>query len=107
VDLGAEKMIAAERGNQHIAVEIKSFIGPSLITDYHLALGQFMNYRMALNDKDPQRVLFLAVPRDTYEEFFTPPFAVKSVSTHRVELIIFDPEAEVLVQWIRQPATEP
>jgi hypothetical protein len=47
VDLGAEKMIAAERGNQLIAAEIKSFIGPSVITDYHAAPGQFLNYRMA------------------------------------------------------------
>jgi hypothetical protein len=70
-DLGAEKMIAAERGNQLIAAEIKSFIGTSVITDYHAALGQFLNYRMAPNAKDPQRVLFLAVPRDTYNEFYT------------------------------------
>ena len=71
IDLGAEKMIAAERGTERIAVEIKSFIGPSLVSDYHTALGQFLNYRMALKFEDPTRVLFLAVPRDTYDEFFT------------------------------------
>jgi len=32
VDLGAEKLIAAEKENQKIAVEIKSFLNPSPIS---------------------------------------------------------------------------
>ncbi|TAF18003.1 MAG: fatty-acid oxidation protein subunit alpha, partial [Nostocales cyanobacterium] len=40
IDLGAEKVIAAERENEKIAVEIKSFINPSAITDFYAALGQ-------------------------------------------------------------------
>ena len=107
VDLGAEKMIAAERGNQLIAVEIKSFVGPSVITDYHAALGQFLNYRMALGRRDPERALFLAVPRDTYDEFFTLPFTMESVKCYRVALIVYDPETEELMQWINQRDTEP
>ena len=62
IDLAAERMIAAERGNQRIAVEIKSFLGPSLSDGFPSALGQFLNYRMALRSKDPDGVLFLAVP---------------------------------------------
>lgn len=54
IDLGAEKMIAAERGNQLIAVEIRSFLGPSVITEYHIALGQFLNYRMACKPRIPR-----------------------------------------------------
>ena len=30
VDLGAEMIIAANRGNEKIAVEVKSFVGPSV-----------------------------------------------------------------------------
>jgi len=33
VDLGAEKLIAAEKENQKIAVEVKSFLRASKITD--------------------------------------------------------------------------
>lgn len=33
-DLGAEKLIAAERGPDPIAVEIKSFIGASPVHDF-------------------------------------------------------------------------
>jgi len=35
IDLGTEKLIAAERNNEKIAVEIKSFINPSSLTDFH------------------------------------------------------------------------
>ncbi len=47
IDLGAERLIAAERENEKIAVEIKSFISPSAVSDFHKALGQFLNYRYA------------------------------------------------------------
>ena len=39
IDLAAEKLIAAEKGGERIAVEVKSFLGPSLVTDFHTALG--------------------------------------------------------------------
>jgi hypothetical protein len=42
IDLGAEKVIAAYRGEQRIAIEIKSFLGPSKISQFYGALGQFM-----------------------------------------------------------------
>ncbi len=43
IDLAAEQLIAAERDRQKIAVEIKSFISTSAISDFHTALGQFLN----------------------------------------------------------------
>jgi XisH protein len=42
VDLGAEKILAAERNEEKIAVEIKSFIAPSATTEFSTALGQFL-----------------------------------------------------------------
>lgn len=70
IDLGAEKLLVAERLDQKIAVEVKSFLGLSAVNEFHLALGQFLNYRLALKRLDPQRVLYLAIPVDTYETFF-------------------------------------
>ena len=58
IDLGAEQLIAAQRSDVQIAVEIKSFLAPSLTSEFHLALGQFLNYRVALRLKEPNRVLF-------------------------------------------------
>jgi XisH protein len=45
IDLGAERLIAAEKDDQRIAVEIKSFVGRSGIDDWENALGQLVLYR--------------------------------------------------------------
>ena len=39
VDLGAERVLAAQKGAEKIAVEIKSFIGQSEMADLEQALG--------------------------------------------------------------------
>lgn len=64
VDLIAEKILVAEKIGQKIAVEIKSFLGASDITEFHTALGQFLNYRSALKLVESERILYLAVPED-------------------------------------------
>jgi len=54
-DLAAEQLLAAEREGQIIAVEIKSFISTSNVSEFHTALGQFLNYRDALEKIEPTR----------------------------------------------------
>ena len=99
VDLAAEKVIAVEKNGRKIAVEIKSFISPSLITEFHIALGQFINYRIALQAEEPERVLYLAVPVDTYHTFFTLPFIQVVITNQQIKLIVYDAEQEVIVAW--------
>lgn len=70
IDIGAEKLIAANKGKQKIAVEIKSFLGKSQLRKFYEAFGQFSFYQEALLDIEPDRELYLAVPSDTYREFF-------------------------------------
>src|SRR5437016_2369868 len=62
VDIGAERMIAAEKGLTKIAVEIKSFVGISAIHELEVAVGQFAFYRSLLKRIEPNRKLYLAVP---------------------------------------------
>ncbi len=100
IDLGAEKLLAAERAGQRIAVEIKSFLGPSLVSDFHVALGQCLNYRLALDSYDATRKLYLAVPVDTYSTFFAIPFVQRSVQRYQLPLLVYDPEPQEVVQWI-------
>ena len=100
IDLGAERLLAAEREGEKIAVEIKTFLGDSPITDYHAALGQFLNYRLALELKEPDRELYLAVPVAVHEAFFQREFLQISVERHQVNRIVYDPVNEVIVQWI-------
>ncbi|MGB7086570.1 MAG: XisH family protein [Phormidesmis sp.] len=100
IDLGAEQLLAAERGSEKIAIEIKTFLSDSPLTDYHAALGQFLNYRLALEISDPTRVLYLAVPVGAYETFFRREFAQISIERYQIKQIIYDPTQEVIVQWI-------
>ncbi|MCB0064529.1 MAG: hypothetical protein KDE19_20540 [Caldilineaceae bacterium] len=44
IDLGGERVIAADRQGEKIAVAIKSFLRSSAITDFHEALGQYIDY---------------------------------------------------------------
>jgi hypothetical protein len=99
VDLAADKIIAAEKENRKIAVEIKSFSAPSLISEFHKALGQFINYRTALEVKEPERCLYLAVPEDTYREFFVLPFIQLITKQQQLKLLVYDIEQEVIVEW--------
>jgi len=99
IDLGAEKVLAAEKDGEKIAVEIKSFLGASTISEFHLALGQFTNYRYALEDAEPDRTLYLAVPLDIYNEFFTLAFIQSVVQRSQLKLLIFDVEQEEIAQW--------
>ena len=100
IDLGAERLLAAEREGMQIAVEIKTFLSDSPITDYHAALGQFLNYRLALELSDPDRKLYPAVPVAVHEAFFQREFLQISVERYQIYRIIYDPEKEVIVQWI-------
>lgn len=100
VDLGADKIIAAENYEAKIAVEIKSFLSNSVITDFHAALGQFLNYRLALNMTEPERKLYLAVPLDTFDGFFQERFVQEAIKLYQLKLIIYNPLMEVIVEWI-------
>ncbi len=101
IDLGAEKIIAAEREGERIAVEVKSFIGGSAISQFHTALGQFINYRTALRQKQPERELYLAVPSTTYETFFKLELVQIVIQSQNLKLLIYEPEQEVIERWIR------
>ena len=98
--MGAERLIAAQRDNEKIAVEIKSFLAPSTLSEFHTDLGQFLNYRIVLREKQPDRVLYLAVNLETYNDFFNRQLPKLSIQEYQLKLIIFDPVQEEIVKWI-------
>jgi XisH protein len=101
IDLGAEKMIAAERDGEKIAVEVKSFGDKSHLNDFHEALGKFRNYRRALRKKDPERVLYLAVPEPVYEKFFTKPFIQEAIIEEELLIIVYSITEPIITSWIK------
>ncbi|MEB3192084.1 MAG: XisH family protein [Snowella sp.] len=99
IDLGAEKVFAAEKNGQKIAVEVKSFINPSTINDFHNALGQFLNYRLALQMTDSDRILYLAVPIDIFNTFFQERFTQAVIEQYDLKILAYDPNIEEIVTW--------
>ena len=102
IDLAAEEAIAAEKDGQKIAVEVKSFASGSNISEFHTALGQFLNYRIALESSaEPERVLYLAVPKDVYQAFLRFEPAKTVIKRYSILLIIYDPNQEAIEKWIK------
>lgn len=99
IDLTAEKMLVAEKTGKKIAVEVKSFLGASDVTEFHSAFGQCLNYRSALRLTEPDRTLYLAIPEDVYKEFFMRRFIQRVIVEHQLKLLIFNPTQEEIVQW--------
>ena len=100
VDLAAEKLLVAAKGEQQIAVEIKTFGGPSSIADAQKSLGQYFIYLSVIKRVEPNRKLYLAIHEEVYDEFFTEPLGEILLSDYQVPLLVFDPDQEVIVQWI-------
>jgi hypothetical protein len=99
IDLGAEQLLAAERSGEKIAVEIKTFLQASAISTFHTALGQFLNYQEALELDQPERTLYLAVPKQAYKSFFEKRFVQRIVKKYQLKLLIYDPKQEVIEEW--------
>ena len=101
IDLAAEEAIAAEKEGRKIAVEVKSFAGGSTISEFHTALGQFLNYRVAIEvSSEPERMLYLAVPTDTYQMFLRFEPAKTVIERYEIRLIIYNPTREAIDKWI-------
>lgn len=100
VDLGAERLITAERGKEKIAVEVKSFIGPSRIEDLKEALGQFMIYRASLIKAASERVLFLAIRDDVHRRIFEKPDGKALLVREEIRLLVFNAKRREIVKWI-------
>jgi hypothetical protein len=100
VDLGAERLLAAEKAGQRIAVEIKSFVSDSEVDDLEKAIGQYVLYRAILAEREPDRVLYLAVPQRVLLSVFEEPLGKLLLKNDLARVIGFDPQAEAIVQWI-------
>jgi hypothetical protein len=101
-DLGAEKLISAEKGIRKIAVEVKTFGSPSPMRDLESAIGQYIAYRILLRRLEPERELYLAVPQDTLFTLFQRPVGAGFIEFEQGKVIGYDPESEEIVQWLPQ-----
>ena len=103
IDLSAERFFAAQKEGIQIAVEVKSFAAPSVVYEFHQAIGQYVHYRMVLRRLQPQRIPYLSLSIEVYERFFRTEFFQDSLEEHRVNLILVDPGSKEITQWLPQP----
>jgi hypothetical protein len=99
VDLGAEWPLAAEREGRKIAIEIKTFGGPSEVRDLEFATGQYLIYRELIAKKEPDRKLYLAINETTYAGILAEPIGQLAIEQFNLALIVFDEYKEVIVKW--------
>jgi len=83
-----------------IAVEIKTFSNVSQITDFYAALGQYFCYKVALTERHPDRILYLAVPKLVYDSFFTEALIQKVLQVYPVKLLVYNLENKEIQLWI-------
>lgn len=99
-DLGANKFIAAEKRDRKIAVEIKSFVGISTMTDLERAVGQYGIYRSWLARIEPERLFYLALDSEAYLDLFQDVSGQVLLEDHHIKLIVVDLAREELTEWI-------
>ena len=101
IDLGAEQLLATENNDGNIPVEVKSLIGESIIADLEQALGQYTLYYDILKRTESERQLYLALPLNAFTELFEgESFGQILLESNRLNLVVFNPKIEEIVQWI-------
>ncbi len=99
VDLGAERVLAAEKMDRQIAIEIKSFVGASIVDDMEKALGQYLIYRSIMRRHQPDRELFLAIPL-SIAKLFDEPLGLLLLEDYDLRVIVFDPTKKEIIRWL-------
>lgn len=92
--------MAAERNGRKIVVEIKSFLSPSPMRDFEIALGQYILYRNLISLIEPEYQIYLAIKDSIYENFFQRESIQDIVKINQLLLLVVEMEKEKILQWI-------
>jgi len=100
VDLGAERAaLAAEKEGRRIAVEIQHLLGRSLVRSLEEAVGQYRIYRAVLEEREPGRLLYMAVTDRVSGELLAEQFGQFVVERLRLRIMVFDEHQQRVVRW--------
>lgn len=98
-DLAADRTLAAERGEERIVVEIKSFLSPSPMHELQAAVGQYQMYLMCLETAAPELRLYLAISQPIWESLFALKITQDFVSRFPLRLFVVNLQTEEIVLW--------
>ncbi len=100
IDIAAEKLFTAEKEGRKIAVEVKSFLSVSKMSDFYGAIGQYDVYSLFLEQFEPERKVFLAVDTEVYKNFFSRKAMNFVIEKKNISILVVDVDKEMIVQWI-------
>ena len=92
--------LIAEKDERKVAAAVHSFVGRSSPADIIQTWGQLGLSRPRLHAMDSDRVVYLAVRQATYNACFVGIEGDLLLEKEHIQLIVFDPRAEVIVQWV-------
>ncbi len=99
-DLSAEQTLSAEQNGRKIVVEIKSFLSPSPMRDFEMALGQHIIYRNFIDLTEPEYQIYLAIKDRVYINVFQREAIQEIVKLNQLLLIVVDMGEEEVLQRI-------
>jgi XisH protein len=86
---------------QIIIVEVKCFADPrNDMDELYRAVGQYLLYRSALQIRQSEWPIYLAIPTTVYNRLFVKPVVQSVVTRNEIKLIVVDVEREEIVQWL-------
>lgn len=100
VDIGAQKLISASKGNKEIAVEIKTLGEVSVINTFHTILGQYLNYRDALELSDDLAELYLGVSKEGYRKRYDSFFIRMQLTRYNIKIVIINIKNKKILRWV-------
>jgi hypothetical protein len=83
-----------------IVVEVKCFVGESVLHEFYQAVGQYLHYRAALNIKGINEPVYLSIPADVYESLFQRLSVQMVVNDAKINLVIIDLQREEITKWL-------
>lgn len=85
---------------QYVFLEVKGFDNTqSQVTQLHNAIGQYLNYRAALEVIQIDIPIYLAVPVAAYEGILSEPLGEIILQRYEIKLMVIDVEKEEIVLW--------
>lgn len=99
IDLGLEQVIGAAKDGKNIAVEIKSFDANTPIYSFYEILGQFLMYKMALEEQLQNWDLYIAISTLGLKKLDDAPIFSRAIKKYELKFIIFDPISATVIEW--------
>jgi hypothetical protein len=100
VDFAAEQGQFRQMSPRKIAVESARFSRPFEIEELSYALGSFMVNEAILERLEPDRSLALAIDQDAARDIFEDPLGRLVFRDERLRVLVWDPAAESIVDWL-------